>query len=147
MGSVDTAVDLANPVINAPYDPPAQHFELAPNDTPTGTLLPGRRASESFIPVPVSRKAKKPQQALTFEDTGERREVNTLVNDIRQVVELWRIRGYPDASPISRKLMQHWADPTRENRVLFCVYRGLPEHGGLEVGLRLDRRVRHHRPR
>ena len=97
MGSVDTAVDLANPVINAPYDPPAQHFELAQNGTPTGTLLPGRRASESFIPVPVSRKARKTQLALTFEDTGERREVNTLVNDIRQVVELWRARNYPDA--------------------------------------------------
>ena len=39
---------------------------------------------------------------------------------MRQRVELWRGRGYPHVTPISRKLMQHWADPTREERVLFC---------------------------
>ncbi len=121
--SEQAVVDLANPVINPPYDPPARHFQLGPNGTPTGTLIPGRRPSESFIPVPVShkgRKAKGPQAALTFEMAGERREVNTLVNDIRQAVDLWRARSYPGATPISRKLMQHWTDTSRENRVLFC---------------------------
>ena len=28
--------------------------------------------------------------------------------------------AYAGVTPISRKLLQHWADPTRENRVLFC---------------------------
>jgi hypothetical protein len=28
--------------------------------------------------------------------------------------------GYPGVTPISRKLLQHWADRDRENRVLFC---------------------------
>ena len=124
VGGNDNAVNLANPVINAPYDPPAQHFELGPNGTPTGTLIVGRRPSESFIPVAVGHKgrraAKSEQVTLNFDGAAERREVNTLVNDIRQAVDLWRARSYPGVTPISRKLMQHWADPTRENRVLFC---------------------------
>ena len=34
--------------------------------------------------------------------------------------ELWRARAYPGVTPISRKLLQHWADPGREDRMLFC---------------------------
>ncbi len=46
--------------------------------------------------------------------------MNPLINDVRQAVDLWRALGYPGVTTISRKLLQHWADPTRENRVLFC---------------------------
>ena len=104
---------LSNPILNSPYDPPEQHFVLGPNG-PTGEIRPGRRPSESFIPVPVSKKRGKnadaaEQESLDlFDTTGERREVNSLINDIRQRVELWRARGYPHVTPISRKLMQYW---------------------------------------
>ena len=116
---------LSNPIINSPYDPPEQHFVLG-SSGPTGEIKSGRRPSESFIPVPVSKKRgkKADPEAQTeldlFETTDERREQNTLINDIRQRVELWRARGYPHVTPISRKLMMHWADETREERVLFC---------------------------
>jgi type III restriction enzyme len=52
--------------------------------------------------------------------TGERRERNTLVNDLRREVELWRYRGYGRVTPTTRKLLEYWADDKRENRVLFC---------------------------
>ena len=116
---------LSNPILNSPYEAPERHFALGPNG-PTGEILPGRRPSESFIPVPVSKKKRgknggPEQESLElFDTTGERREQNSLINDMRQRVELWRGRGYPHVTPISRKLMQHWADPTREERVLFC---------------------------
>ena len=116
---------LSNPILNSPYEPPERHFALGPNG-PTGEIMPGRRPSESFIPTPASKKKQgktgtAEQQALDlFDTTGERREQNSLINDMRQRVELWRARGYPHVTPISRKLMQHWADPTREERVLFC---------------------------
>ncbi len=116
---------LSNPIINSPYEPPERHFALGPNG-PTGEILPGRRPSESFIPMPASKKKRgkkdvPEQESLDlFDATGERREQNSLINDMRQRVELWRGRGYPHATPISRKLMQHWADPTREERVLYC---------------------------
>jgi type III restriction enzyme len=119
-GAADDAM-VTNPVINTPYDPPQQHFELdVATGSPNGTLVPGRRLSESFIPMPVAKKRKAGQVALDFDVTGERREPNTLINDIRREVDLWRARNYPGATAISRKLMLYWADPDRENRVLYC---------------------------
>jgi type III restriction enzyme len=108
-----------NPILNRPYDPPTRYFELGPRG-PTGEIKDGRRLSESFIPVPPSRKKNLAQDKFDFDATGERRDKNTLINDVRRQVELWRARNYPGATAISRKLMQYWADPSRENRVLFC---------------------------
>lgn len=77
---------IANPIVNSPYDPPTKYFELG-KQGPTGVILDGRRPSESFIPIPASRKGKRPgagvQQSIDFDLTGERREKNTLINDLR----------------------------------------------------------------
>lgn len=120
---------LADPVLNGPYDPPDRHFEIGPAG-PTGTVLPGRRPSESFIPIARARKSRgaarasvdalADQDELDLDLTGERRKANTLINDLRREVELWRARGYGRVTPTTRTLLQYWADPTRENRVLFC---------------------------
>jgi type III restriction enzyme len=119
---MSTAERLANPIICSPYEAPGQHFELGPNG-PTGVLLSGRRSSESFIPVPVSRKGQRVQQAaLDFDITGERREQNTLINDIRREVEWWRASNWNGVTPYTRKLLTHWAagPPARDDPVLFC---------------------------
>src|SRR5215469_6945031 len=116
------AADLSNPIINSPYDPPEAYFEIGP-DGPTGNLLPGRRPSESFIPVPVSRKGSRTvQETLDFDITGERREQNTLINDIRREVERWRASNWNGVTPYTRKLLAHWAagPPDRDEPVLFC---------------------------
>jgi len=118
----DAEPDLSNPILNSPYDPPEQHFELGPNG-PTGKVLLGRRPSESFIPIPPSRKGKSDgQQALDFDVTGERRERNTLINDVRREVERWRASNWNGVTPYTRKLLAHWAGrpPTRDDPVLFC---------------------------
>ncbi len=116
-----TTADLSNPILNSPYDPPAAHFEIGPKG-PTGKVLDGRRPSESFIPVPASRKGRDDQQALDFDVTGERREPNTLINDIRREVELWRANNWNGVTPYTRKLLAHWAarPPERDDPVLFC---------------------------
>ncbi|MGH9072153.1 MAG: DEAD/DEAH box helicase family protein, partial [Acidimicrobiales bacterium] len=116
-----TTGGIHNPIINSPYEPPEQHFELGPNG-PTGALLAGRRPSESFIPVPPTRKGHGGQGALDLEGTGERRERNDLVNSVRHQVDLWRVRHYPWVTPITRKLLQYWAagPPDRDDPVLFC---------------------------
>ena len=49
--------DLSNPILNSPYDPPEAHFELGEHG-PTGNVLPGRRPSESFIPIAVSQEGR-----------------------------------------------------------------------------------------
>ena len=147
--AVATIENLANPVINAPYDPPAQHFQLDDlTGSPSGVLLPGRRPSESWTPLPAVKKGKKTQAQLDFDATGERREDNSLINDIRREVELWRGRNYPGATAISRKLMLYWADPIRENRVLFCqreaaetaifLAEAAGKHGNADYRTRLD---------
>lgn len=114
--------DLSNPIINSPYQPPEHYFEIGEHG-PTGKLLPGRRPSESFIPVPVSKKGRKGavQQAFDFDVTGERRESNSLINDIRLAVERWRANNWNGVTPYTRKLLAHWAPgPHRDDAVLFC---------------------------
>ena len=114
---------IANPILNSPYDPPTHHFEIGPNG-PTGVVKEGRRPSESFIPIAPTRKGRRAstgvQEEIDFDLTGERRQRNTFINDLRREVERWRQRDYERVTPISRKLLQHWADSARENRVLFC---------------------------
>ena len=112
----------SNPIINSPYDPPQAYFELGANG-PTGTVLPGRRPSESFVPIPVTRKGKGAgQQTFDLDTTGERREQNTLINDIRREVERWRANNWNGVTPYTRKLLAHWAarPPVRDDPVLFC---------------------------
>jgi len=114
--------DLSNPIINSPYNPPESHFEIGPNG-PTGELLLGRRPSESYIPVPVSKKGRQAAQlSLDFDITGERREQNSLINDIRREVERWRANNWNGVTPYTRKLLAHWAaePPDRDEPVLFC---------------------------
>ncbi len=114
-----TAID--NPILNSPYEQPDRYYEVGPKG-PTGGIRDGRRPSESFIPIAMSKKGKDAEQVeFDFDATGERRQRNTLINDLRRDVERWRRGGqYPGVTPISRKLLLHWADPSRENRVLFC---------------------------
>ena len=116
---------IDNPILNSPYEQPDRYYDIGPSG-PTGKALDGRRPSESFIPIAVSKKRSKKadeavQSEIDFDVTGERRERNTLVNDLRRDVARWRRGGeYPGVTPISRKLLQHWANPARENRMLFC---------------------------
>jgi type III restriction enzyme len=116
---------LENPILNSPYEPPARHFVIG-HRGPTGEIRAGRRPSESYVPVPVGRKGPKgrqteaEQQGFDFDATGERREVNSLINDIRTRVELWRARNYGGVTPVTRNLLLHWADPGREDLMLFC---------------------------
>ena len=113
---------IENPILNSPYEPPDRHYFIGPQG-PTGEIRDGRRPSESFIPIAVTKKVKRgsdgsTQDVFDFDATGERREKNALINDIRRDVEKWRRDGqYAGVTPVTRKLLQHWADPNRENRV------------------------------
>lgn len=113
---------IDEPILNNPYDPPSRHYVLGPNG-PTGEVKAGRRSSESFVPIATSRKgqSKSPsglvQEAFDFDTTGERRERNVLVNELRNEVARWRSFNYEHATPISKKLLWHWASSDRDNRV------------------------------
>ncbi|WP_121703490.1 DEAD/DEAH box helicase family protein [Streptomyces sp. E5N298] len=119
----ETVETLANPIINSPYDVPSRHFELGPKG-PTGAILEHRRPSESFIPVAPVRKGRKRggdnavQETLPL--THEQVVRNTLIDQLRSEVALWRARNYDGVTPTTRKLLLHWADSKRDNRVLFA---------------------------
>ncbi|KAA1250179.1 restriction endonuclease [Mycobacterium simiae] len=112
---------IENPILNSPYVQPDSYYEVGPKG-PTGEIRIGRRPSESFIPIAISKKGEDNSQTeFDFDATGERRQRNTLINDLRRDIDRWRRDGqYLGVTPVSRKLLQHWADPRRENRVLFC---------------------------
>ncbi|MCM6773167.1 DEAD/DEAH box helicase family protein [Nocardia sp. CDC159] len=115
-----TGQAIDNPILNSPYEQPDRYYEI--NNGPTGVIRDGRRPSESFIPIALSRKGQSDAVQGEFDLlTGERTVRNRLINDLRRDVDRWRRGGHYDgATAISRKLLQHWADPERENRVLFC---------------------------
>lgn len=121
--SEQAAASLSNPVLNNPYDEPTRHFELGPGG-PTGVIIE-RRPSEFFIPVPKPKKGRgknaATQDAFDFSSlTGERVESNDKIDQLRTALRDWRAQSYPGVTPITRKLLLHWADPTREDRVLFA---------------------------
>lgn len=120
---------LTDPVLNGPYDPPARHFAIGPNG-PTGEVIAGRRPSESFIPVAPVRKGRgraststpsaSTGEQLTLALLEERRQENALINELRRDVANWRNAGFPGTTLTSAKLLRHWRDPNRENRILFA---------------------------
>jgi len=119
------AVTLADPVLNGPYGEPTRYFEMGPKG-PTGKIRAGRRPSESFIPVaPVKKRGRKgnqpdANQQLALALTHETVQPNSLINDLRLELMRWRTSGYDGATATSRKLLLHWADSQRDNRILFA---------------------------
>ncbi|OCB15432.1 BPTD_3080 family restriction endonuclease [Mycobacterium intracellulare] len=112
------AATIANPVINGPYDEPSRHFKFD-SDGITDEIIDERRPSEYFIPVPQTKK-KGAQLQFDPDWTADRIQPNILVNQIRNQVDLWRKRGYPDVTPTTRRLLEYWSDSSRLNRILFA---------------------------
>jgi type III restriction enzyme len=110
-------VVIKDPILNRPYDEPTRHFEFDV-DGITDQVAERRRPSSYFVPVPKSRKGGL-QLELT-ELTADQIQLNQLVNRVRERVTMWRRAGFPNVSPTTRRLLEHWSDPERENRVLFC---------------------------
>jgi type III restriction enzyme len=118
---------IDNPVLNRPYDVPARHWMLDEHGALTSDIALKRRPSESWIPVPRQRKGRAAAQpTLGIQDeldvtrTGERRDVNDLINRLRDDVAAWRASGYPGVTATTARLLRYWADPTRDNRVFFA---------------------------
>src|SRR5436190_21524304 len=88
---------IINPILNAPYEQPDRYYDIGPQG-PTGEVKDGRRPSESFIPIAIAKKGRRgtgepEQEAFDFDATGERRERNGLINEIRRDVVKWRRGG------------------------------------------------------
>jgi type III restriction enzyme len=112
---------IENPIINRPYDMPSRHWKFDDNGLVVPETIDGRRPSESWIPIPQPTKGKKDFFQPTLDDVPfERRKPNDQVELVRSAVDAWRRGGYQAVTTTSRRLLEYWSDPDRDNRILFC---------------------------
>ncbi|MFM9976101.1 MAG: BPTD_3080 family restriction endonuclease, partial [Beijerinckiaceae bacterium] len=119
------------PILNSPYQFPAQHWELD-DGQPTDRIIATRRRSDLITPVPKPKKQRQKKDApgFVFGDadglsTGEQEYNPTpILNEVRTYVETWRNLPNPDqwqVTPATARLLQHWRTHKFEGvRPFFC---------------------------
>src|SRR5438309_12003686 len=114
---------IENPILNSPFDRPGRYYRFD-EDGITDEVVEGRRPSSYFIPIAAPKKKAK---QLTFDTqwTQDRAKENDDINFIRGRVALWRDRGYPGVTPVTRALLEYWQRPDREKRLFFCQVEAL----------------------
>jgi len=113
---------IENPVINSPFVEPQRHFEFTETGI-TNNILPGRRKSVYFVPIPKP-KQRSGQMAMDL-DGLNRAEENKLINRLREQIAPWRKAGYPGTTHITRRLLDYWNRPDRERKLFFCQLEAL----------------------
>ncbi|RNJ76725.1 MAG: type III restriction endonuclease subunit R [Nitrosopumilus sp. H13] len=102
--------EIKNLIICGPYEKPSQHWKYDRNKRKFD-LVAGRRSAGFLIAS---------QDSKSFDDPGEFRELE-LVNKIRDRVDDWRDRNYPNVTGITKQLLEFWKDKSkRDNRFFFC---------------------------
>jgi type III restriction enzyme len=115
-------VVIANPILNSPYREPARHFRDVDGQITTA-IDTGRRGSSYFLPIAAPKKKAKPG---LFDDTpGETKAESDHVNRIRALVKKWRDVGWPDVTPVTRGLLDHWHAEDRFRPLFFCQVEAL----------------------
>ncbi len=102
---------VPDPILNNPYEEPQAHW-IYQDGKPF--RQPGRRPASYYFKV---KRTGTEQQVLFAE---EERDDLPLVNRIRDDVKRWREAGYRGASKITKDLLRHWNDPSRQRRLFFC---------------------------
>src|SRR5437868_3013234 len=113
---------IANPILNSPYREPNRHFRFDANDQITNTIDAGRRGSSYFLPIAAPKKKGAPG---LFDALEEKKTESGHVNRIRQLVKQWRERGWPDITPVTRALLEHWNAEDRFRPLFFCQVEAL----------------------
>lgn len=108
------AVVIENPILNSPYREPTRHFRFGQDNQITGTIDSGRRSSLYFLPIASPKKKAAPG---LFDAVDEKKAESTYINRIRQLVGLWREQGWPDVTPVTRALLDHWHAEDRFRRL------------------------------
>ena len=97
-------------IICNPYDAPSRHWKYDRLKRRFDLVL-GRRPA-GFLMASTDSKS--------FDDPGVFYELE-LVNKIRDRVNAWRRKNYPNVTGVTRNLLDFWKNPAkRENRLFFC---------------------------
>ena len=106
------------PILNSPYEYPAQHWELGSDGIPTDRIAEQRREAKHVVPVPPPRRSNQ-QRAMQLgiampTDEGQEYDPSPIINEIRRHVDAWRQIPNPSSwgvSPGTARLLQHWRGP------------------------------------
>jgi type III restriction enzyme len=110
---------IENPIINSPYRAPEKYFKFD-DEGITNEIVSGRRPSQYFVPVPKPRKRGRQIELDFAEFTADKIRLNDFVNQVRDRVDIWRKQGYQSVTPTTRRLLEFWSDPERDNPILFA---------------------------
>lgn len=95
----------ASLILNSPYAAPTRHW--TPDSGGALVEAAGRRPASYEI--------------FDIRNNTRRSEALDKVNEIRGRVDAWRAAGYPGATAVSRRLLEHWHDATaRVHPFYFC---------------------------
>lgn len=106
------------PILNSPYEYPAQHWELDDSGQPTGKIKTSRRIADFITPIPKPKKRKiSAQKEMVFSDDfglsseSQQYDQTSILNDLRKHVDQWRT--IPDSNkwrvtPETARLLRHW---------------------------------------
>lgn len=116
-------VVIENPILNSPFLEPKRHFRFG-DDGITNDIVNSRRTSTYFVPIAQAKK-KGGQKNFDTEWTQDRIKPNEEIDRLRVRVGQWRAGGYDKVTPITRRLLEHWTDPERDNKLFFCQIEAL----------------------
>lgn len=119
-------VVIENPILNSPFVEPQRHFRFG-DEGITNEIIPARRSSSYFIPIPAAKKKGKgkDQLLLDTEWVAERVEENVFINAVRTRVSRWREAGHLGTTRTTARLLQYWSDPDRDKPLFFCQIEAL----------------------
>lgn len=96
---------MSSLILNSPYVAPTRHWQPGTGGALVETA--GRRPASYEI--------------FDIRNNTRRSEALDKVNEIRGRVDAWRAAGYPGATAVSRRLLEHWHDRTaRVHPFYFC---------------------------
>ncbi len=118
-------VVIENPVLNSAYGEPTLHWKFT-DEGITDEIVENRRISSYFVPIAQPKRRGKDKQ-LVFETewTADRIEENKFINQVRGRIKAWREGGYVHITKTTRRLLEHWTNPQRENKLFFCQVEAL----------------------
>ena len=119
------------PILNSPYEYPAQHWELDQSGLPTNRILDRRRQVSFITPIPAPKKVKDAQQKLGLDDAAsnaatedQQYELAQTINSVRNAVDRWRALtdlGAWRVTPETARLLHHWRHHRfNDIRPFFC---------------------------
>ena len=124
------------PILNSPYQCPAQHWELDESGQPTNQFIEKRRQVSFITPIPKPKKGKGAQQAMAFDEAasqiateGQQYELAQTINSVRNAVDRWRAltdQGQWRVTPETARLLHHWRHHEFSHyRPFFCQVEAL----------------------